>query len=177
MVVSCVGGLVHMRGCSSHNRSTGGLLIRANCMQRMHHIQRGADDVTGLSIDSLTASIRADRPWQRRPGLQAPTCHAVLWQLCSRAHVGAASGIAAALVSAPILTENGRVLRRWPRPHARLLKPQPEHANCMQRMHHIQRAAQASATAPTTAPTTAPASCSRCRATQRGFLVRACELT
>ena len=29
---------------------TSGLLIRANCMRRMHHVQGEADDVTGLLI-------------------------------------------------------------------------------------------------------------------------------
>ena len=33
--------------------------------------------MSGLLIAALTASTRANRPWQRRPGLQAP---AIRWQ-------------------------------------------------------------------------------------------------
>ena len=46
-------------------------------MHRVHHVRGGADDVSGLLIAALTASTRANRPWQRRPGLQAP---AIRWQ-------------------------------------------------------------------------------------------------
>ena len=54
-----------MQGCCGRHRSTCGLLIRATCM---HHVQGGADDVTGLLIAALAASIlHADRPWQRGP--------------------------------------------------------------------------------------------------------------
>ena len=51
--------------------------MRADCMRRMHRVQGAADDVTALLIAALTASTRANRPWQRRPGLQAP---AIRWQ-------------------------------------------------------------------------------------------------
>ena len=46
-------------------------------VHRVHHVRGGADDVSGLLIAALTASTRANRPWQRRPGLQAP---AIRWQ-------------------------------------------------------------------------------------------------
>ena len=46
-------------------------------VHRVHHVREGADDVSGLLIAALTASTRANRPWQRRPGLQAP---AIRWQ-------------------------------------------------------------------------------------------------
>ena len=52
---------VRMRCCSSHNRSTGGLLIRTTCMRRVHHMRGGADDVTGLLIAALTALTHANR--------------------------------------------------------------------------------------------------------------------
>ena len=65
------------RCCSSHDRSSSSLLICADCMRRMHRVQGAADDVTALLIAVLTASTRANRPWQRRPGLQAP---AIRWQ-------------------------------------------------------------------------------------------------
>ena len=61
MVVSASMASVLMRCCSSHNRSTGGLLIRTIRMRRMHHMQGGADDVTGLLIAALTASTHANR--------------------------------------------------------------------------------------------------------------------
>ena len=69
----CVGGLVLMCCCSSHNRSTSGLLIRANCMRRMHHVQGEADDVTGLLIAALAASIHANRPWHAAQTWVAPS--------------------------------------------------------------------------------------------------------
>ena len=65
MVVSASMASVLMRCCSSHNRSTGGLLIRTTCMRRVHHMRGGADDVTGLLIAALTASTHANRLWQR----------------------------------------------------------------------------------------------------------------
>ena len=46
-------------------------------VHRVHHVRGGADDVSGLLIAALTASTRANRPWQPRPGLQAP---AIRWQ-------------------------------------------------------------------------------------------------
>ena len=57
---------------------------------RMHHLQQGgADDVTELLIAALAASTHhADRPWQRRPGLQAP---AMRWQLELRLVSGCSS--------------------------------------------------------------------------------------
>ena len=57
-----------MQGCCGRHRSTCCLLIRATCMHHVHHVQGGADDVTGLLIAALAASIlHADRPWQRGP--------------------------------------------------------------------------------------------------------------
>ena len=50
---------------SSHNRSTSGLLLCVICMHRVHHMQGGADDVTGLLTAALMASIHANRPCQR----------------------------------------------------------------------------------------------------------------
>ena len=57
---------VRMRCCSRRNRSTSGLLLRTNYMHCVHHMQGGADDVTELLMAALTASARANRPWQRR---------------------------------------------------------------------------------------------------------------
>ena len=59
----CVDGLgpYALRCCSSHNRSSDGLLIRTIRMRRMHHMRGGADDVTGLSTAALTASTHANR--------------------------------------------------------------------------------------------------------------------
>ena len=74
MVVSASMASVLMRCCSSHNRSTGGLLIRTTCMRRVHHMRGGADDVTGLLIAALTASTHANRPWQRSPAALAMRC-------------------------------------------------------------------------------------------------------
>ena len=71
MVVSASMASVRMRCCSSHNRSSDGLLIRTICMRRMHHMRGGADDVTGLSTAALTASTHANRPWQRSPAVLA----------------------------------------------------------------------------------------------------------
>ena len=71
MVVSASMASVLMRCCSSHNRSTGGLLIRTTCMRRVHHMRGGADDVTGLLIAALTASTHANRLWQRSPAVLA----------------------------------------------------------------------------------------------------------
>ena len=57
-----------MQGCWGRHRCTCCLLIRATCMHRVHHMQGGADDGTGLLIAALAASIlHADRPWQRGP--------------------------------------------------------------------------------------------------------------
>ena len=59
----CVDGLgpYALRCCSSHNRSSDGLLIRTTIrMRRMHHMRGGADDVTGLSTAALTASTHAN---------------------------------------------------------------------------------------------------------------------
>ena len=58
----CVDGLgpYALRCCSSHNRSSDGLLIRTIRMRRMHHMRGGADDVTGLSTAALTASTHAN---------------------------------------------------------------------------------------------------------------------
>ena len=53
---------------SSHNRSTSGLLLCGICV---HHMQGGADDVTGLLTAALTSSIHADRPCQRGRGLHS----------------------------------------------------------------------------------------------------------
>ena len=83
---------------------TSGLLIRANCMRRMHHVQGEADDVTGLLIAALAASIHANRPVARSADLgrtcqrsQRLPCGMRCSGSCSRAD-GAASGITAALV-------------------------------------------------------------------------------
>ena len=62
MVVSASMASVLMRCCSSHNRSTSGLLLCAIYMHRVHHMQGGADDVTGLLIAAPTASTHANRP-------------------------------------------------------------------------------------------------------------------
>ena len=85
-----------MQGCCGRHRSTCGLLIRATCMHRVHHVQGGADDVTGLLVAAFAASIlHADRPWQRGPGLQAcrkckcAGCHALA--TCGRTANAAAS--------------------------------------------------------------------------------------
>ena len=90
MVVSASMASVLMRCCSSHNRSTGGLLIRTTCMRRVHHMRGGADDVTGLLIAALTASTHANRPWQRKTWA-ASTCHA-RWQPHSLLLVSGCSG-------------------------------------------------------------------------------------
>ena len=74
MVVSASMASVLMRCCSSHNRSTGGLLIRTTCMRRVHHMRGGADDVTGLLIAALTASTHANRLWQRSEILLSLPC-------------------------------------------------------------------------------------------------------
>ena len=74
MVVSASMASVLMRCCSSHNRSTGGLLIRTTCMRRVHHMRGGADDVTGLLIAALTASTHANRLWQRSEVLLSLPC-------------------------------------------------------------------------------------------------------
>ena len=66
MVVSASMASVRMRCCSSHNRSSDGLLIRTIRTRRVHHMRGGADDVTGLSVVALTASAHTNRPWQRR---------------------------------------------------------------------------------------------------------------
>ena len=60
MVVSASMASVRMRCCSSHNRSSDGLLIRTIRMRRMWCMRGGADDVTGLSTAALTASTHAD---------------------------------------------------------------------------------------------------------------------
>ena len=41
------------------HRSTSGLLVRTNCVHRVHHVQRGARDGHGLLIAVLTALVRA----------------------------------------------------------------------------------------------------------------------
>ena len=74
MVVSASMASVLMRCCSSHNRSTGGLLIRTTCMRRVHHMRGGADDVTGLLIAALTASTHANRLRQRSEVLLSLPC-------------------------------------------------------------------------------------------------------
>ena len=74
MVVSASMASVLMRCCSSHNRSTGGLLIRTTCMRRVHHMRQGADDVTGLLIAALTASTHANRLRQRSEVLLSLPC-------------------------------------------------------------------------------------------------------
>ena len=53
----CVGGLgsYECAAAQGHNRSTSGLLLCPICMHRVHHIQGGADDVTGLLTAALTA--------------------------------------------------------------------------------------------------------------------------
>ena len=63
---------VRMRCCSRRNRSTSGLLLRTNYTHCVHHMQGGADDVTELLMAALTASARANRPWQRRQLLPLP---------------------------------------------------------------------------------------------------------
>ena len=63
---------VRMRCCSRRNRSTSGLLLRTNYMHCVHHMQGGADDVTELLMAALTASARANRPWQRRQLMHGP---------------------------------------------------------------------------------------------------------
>ena len=55
MVVSASVALVLVCCCSGHNRSTSGLLLCPICMHRVHHMQGGADDVTGLLTAALTA--------------------------------------------------------------------------------------------------------------------------
>ena len=47
--------------CYAHCAGCGGLLIRTIRMRRVHHMQGGADDVTGLLIAALTASTHANR--------------------------------------------------------------------------------------------------------------------
>ena len=48
-----------MQGCCGPHRSTSGLLLCTICMHYVHHMQEGADDVSGLLIAALTASAHA----------------------------------------------------------------------------------------------------------------------
>ena len=53
-----------------------GLLVRTNCVHRVHHVQRGARDGYGLLIAVLTALVRA--PFGRgSEGLLYLTCPAM----------------------------------------------------------------------------------------------------
>ena len=53
-----------------------GLLVRTNCVHRVHHVQRGARDGHGLLIAALTALVRA--PFGRgSEGLRYLPCGAV----------------------------------------------------------------------------------------------------
>ena len=74
----CVGGLgpyaLLLETTSEQQRAAA---VHHSHVHRVHHVRGGADDVSGLLIAALTASTRANRPWQRRPGLQAP---AIRWQ-------------------------------------------------------------------------------------------------
>ena len=106
MVVSASMASVLMRCCSSHNRSTGGLLIRTTCMRRVHHMRGGADDVTGLLIAALTALTHANRPWQRMQwaaALQRISTEAIDADTRPRCRSGG-----------PRVGQGGR--SRWPRP-------------------------------------------------------------
>ena len=47
------------RRCCGRHRSTSGLLLCTICMHYVHHMQEGADDVSGLLIAALTASAHA----------------------------------------------------------------------------------------------------------------------
>ena len=74
----CVGGLgpyaLLLETTAEQQRAAA---VHHSHVHRVHHVRGGADDVSGLLIAALTASTRANRPWQRRPGLQAP---AIRWQ-------------------------------------------------------------------------------------------------
>ena len=89
MVVSASMASVRMRCCSSHNRSSDGLLIRTICMRRMHHMRGGADDVTGLSTAALTASTHANLSGcsghadRCRPSVDAAACCSYLSECMS----------------------------------------------------------------------------------------------
>ena len=48
-----------VQGCCGPHRSTSGLLLCTICMHYVHHMQEGADDVSGLLIAALTASAHA----------------------------------------------------------------------------------------------------------------------
>ena len=74
----CVGGLgpyALLLGTTSEQQRAAA--VHHSHVHRVHHVRGGADDVSGLLIAALTASTRANRPWQRRPGLQAPV---IRWQ-------------------------------------------------------------------------------------------------
>ena len=76
----CVGGLgpcsVRSLLLKATSRSTSGLLVRTNCVHRVHHVQRGARDGHGLPIAALTALVRA--PFGRgSEGLRYLPCGAV----------------------------------------------------------------------------------------------------
>ena len=66
-----------MQGCCGPHRSTSGLLLCTICMHYVHHMQEGADDVSGLLIAALTASAHAIG---RGSEGACSTCHAVLLQ-------------------------------------------------------------------------------------------------
>ena len=48
-----------VQGCCGPHRSTSGLLLCTIRMHYVHHMQEGADDVSGLLIAALTASAHA----------------------------------------------------------------------------------------------------------------------
>ena len=138
MVVSASMASVLMRCCSSHNRSTGGLLIRTTCMRLVHHMRGGADDVTGLLIAALTASARSQM--QRSGGCGsgvggAARCSEAALALMPAARLSPGwtpnaavptAGSNAAATSADT-DENGRVCVGDLGPYALLLRATPEH--------------------------------------------------
>ena len=66
-----------MQGCCGPHRSTSGLLLCTIRMHYVHHMQEGADDVSGLLIAALTASAHAIG---RGSEGGCSTCDAVLLQ-------------------------------------------------------------------------------------------------
>ena len=66
-----------MQGCCWPHQSTSGLLLCTICMHYVHHMQEGADDVSGLLIAALTASAHAIG---RGSEGGCSTCDAVLLQ-------------------------------------------------------------------------------------------------
>ena len=159
MVVSASATSVRMRRCSRWHRSTSGLLREwaADCRThdlvarqsaRIHHIQGGADDVSGVLIAALTASSHANRQWQRSPAVLAMRCSArsywSKWPQPDAAPAALVSTQAARLspgrtrhaaeptagpnaaATSADTDENGRVCVDGLGPYALLLKPQPE---------------------------------------------------